>query len=188
VKGRNVLTGTRRHTLCAIMLAAAAVLMGCEEKIKPAALSGLSSATMPTQESWNTTVTFTDTGMVKAILHAGHLAQYEQSHITHLDSNVHVDFFDDQGRHSTVLTSRAGSVDETTNNLDAVGDVVVKSDSGVVVRTEKMRWDNARRLILSDEFVRITSPKEQLQGRGFESDQNLRNYKIFHVTGTAQPQ
>jgi hypothetical protein len=40
--------------------------------------------------------------------------------------------------------------------------------------------------ILSDEFVRITSPKEQLQGRGFESDQNLRNYKVFHVTGSVQ--
>jgi LPS export ABC transporter protein LptC len=78
-------------------------------------------------------------------------------------------------------------VDERTNNLEATGNVVVTSDSGVVVRSEKMKWDNAQQKIFSDEFVRITSPKEQLQGRGFESDQNLRNYKIFNVTGTAQP-
>jgi LPS export ABC transporter protein LptC len=161
---------------------------GCEEKIKPAALGGLSSASMPSQESWTTTVTFSDTGVVKAILKAGHLSMYEDSRTTLLDSGVHVDFFDEFGKHSSVLTSRSGSVDEATNNLTAVGNVVVISDSGVVVKTEKMKWDNARQRILSDEFVRITSPKEQLQGRGFESDQNLRNYKIFHVTGSAESQ
>ncbi|MGE5315763.1 MAG: LPS export ABC transporter periplasmic protein LptC [Acidobacteriota bacterium] len=175
----------RAALLCA--LGAAAIAFGaCEEKIKPATLGGLSSQSMPSQESWKTTVTFTDTGVVKAILKTGHLSMYEQSRTTHLDSGVHVDFFDEYGRHSTVLTSQKGSVDESTNNLEAVGNVVVRSDSGVVVRTEKMRWDNARQRILSDEFVRITSPTEQLQGRGFESDQNLRNYKIFHVTGSAQ--
>jgi LPS export ABC transporter protein LptC len=172
----------------AFAAAAALVLStGCEEKIKPMAGGGMSSASMPTQESWNTTVTFTDSGMVKAVLKTGHLSVFENSRTTLLDSSVHVDFFDELGRHSSVLTSRSGKVDETTNNLEAEGNVVVKSDSGVVVRTEKMKWDNARQLILSDEFVRITSPKEQLQGRGFESDQNLRNYKIFHVTGSAQP-
>jgi Lipopolysaccharide-assembly, LptC-related len=65
---------------------------------------------------------------------------------------------------------------------------VVVSDSGVVVETEKLFWDNQRQLIHSDEFVKITSPKENLQGHGFESDQNLKNYKIFRVTGTAKPQ
>jgi LPS export ABC transporter protein LptC len=170
-----------------VLLAAAAVLLcaGCEEKIKPTA-GGMSSASMPSQESWNTTVTFTDSGIVKAVLKTGHLAMFENSRTTLLDSNVHVDFFDELGRHSSVLTSRSGKVDEGTNNLEAQGNVVVRSDSGVVVRTEKMKWDNARQRILSDDFVRITSPKEQLQGRGFESDQNLRNYKIFHVTGSAQ--
>lgn len=185
-KGR--LSGMRAlMAAVSLMFLALSILTGCEEKIKPTALGGLSSASMPSQESWNTTVTFSDTGVVKAILKAGHLSMYDSLRTTMLDSGVHVDFFDELGRHSSVLTSRAGSVDENTNNLEAWGNVVVHSDSGTTVRTERMRWNNARQLILSDEFVRITSPKEQLQGRGFESDQNLRNYKIFHVTGSAQP-
>ena len=161
---------------------------GCEEKIKPSVLGGVSSATLPTQESWNTTVTFTDSGIVKAILKAGHLSAYEGSKQTSLDKGVHVDFFDEHGVHSSVLTSETGKVDETTNNLEAIGNVVVVSDSGVVVRTEKLFWDNQRQLIHSEEFVTITSPKENLQGHGFESDQNLKNYKIFRVTGTAKSQ
>ncbi len=177
----------KRH----IAFLAACVLFlsnGCEEKIKPSVLGGVSSATLPTQESWNTTVTFTDSGIVKAILKAGHISAFEASKQTLLDSGVHVDFFDEHGKHSSVLTSRSGKVDENTNNLEAIGNVVVVSDSGVVVETEKLFWDNQRQLIHSDEFVKITSPKESLQGHGFESDQSLRNYRIFRVTGTAKPQ
>ena len=104
-----------------------------------------------------------------------------------IDSGVHLDFFDEKGNHSSVLTSRSGKVDQATNNLEAIGNVVVVSDSGVVVETERLFWDNARQLIHSEDFVKITSPKERLQGHGFESDQSLRNYKVFRVTGTATP-
>ena len=177
----------RRH----IALFAACILFlssGCEEKIKPSVLGGVSGSAFPSQESWNTTVRFTDSGTVKAILKAGHIADYEATKQTLLDSGVHVDFFDEHGVHSSVLTSRTGKVDENTNNLEADGNVVVVSDSGVVVETEKLFWDNRRQLIHSDEFVKITSPKETLQGHGFESDQSLKNYKIFKVTGTAKQQ
>ncbi|HTR81373.1 MAG TPA: LPS export ABC transporter periplasmic protein LptC [Bacteroidota bacterium] len=160
---------------------------GCEEKIKPSVLDAVSGATLPSQESWNATVTFTDSGIVRAILKAGHISSFEGSKLTKLDSGVHVDFFDEHGMHSSVLTSQTGKVDENTNNLEAIGNVVVVSDSGVVVHTEKLFWDNRRQLIHSDEFVTISSPKENLQGHGFESDQNLKNYKIFKVTGTAKP-
>lgn len=162
------------------------VLTGCEEKVKPSVLSGVSSAQLPSQESWNSTITFTDSGIVKAIVKAGHIFAYDNSTVTYLDSGVVVDFFDEFGQHTTVLTSREGKVDEGTNNLEAIGNVIVKSDSGTVVYTEKMFWNNQKQLIHSPEFVRIVSPKEQLQGTGFESDHNLRNYKIFKATGTAE--
>lgn len=161
-------------------------LIGCEEKVKPSVLSGVSSTQLPSQESWHSTITFSDSGIVKAIVKAGHIYAYDNSRVTNLDSGVVVDFFDEFGKHTTQLTSKRGSVDEGSNNLEATGNVVVKSDSGTTVYTEKMFWNNQRQLIHSPEFVRIVSPKEQLQGTGFESDHNLRNYKIFKVTGTAE--
>jgi LPS export ABC transporter protein LptC len=159
---------------------------GCEEKIKPSVLDNLSNAVLPTQESWNSTVTFFDSGTVRAVLKAGHISVYENSKQTLLDGGVHLDFFDEYGRHSSVLTSESGKADESTNNLEAIGNVVVTSDSGVVVRTQHMYWDNKRQKIYSDDFVRITSPKETLQGAGFESDQNLHNYRIFKVSGSSE--
>lgn len=162
------------------------LLTGCEEKVRPSVLSGVSGTQLPTQESWNSTITFTDSGRVKAIVQAGHISSFDNSRVTFLDSGVVVDFFDENGAHSSKLTSRRGSVNEGSNDLEATGDVVVASDSGTVVRTEKMFWTNATQLIHSPEFVHITSPSEDLQGTGFESDHNLRNYRIFKVTGTSE--
>ena len=40
-------------------------LCGCEEKIKPSVVP-IDEKDIPSQESWNSTVTFTDSGKVKA--------------------------------------------------------------------------------------------------------------------------
>jgi len=47
-------------------------------------------------------------------------------------------------------------------------------------------WDNQRQLIHTPAYVRITTEKEKLQGHGFESNQSLKNYRIFRVTGQTQ--
>ncbi|MBN8571587.1 MAG: LPS export ABC transporter periplasmic protein LptC [Ignavibacteria bacterium] len=46
-----------------------------------------------------------------------------------------------------------------------------------------MLWKNKTQKVYSDVFVRITTPKEIIEGVGFESDQNLTNYKIYQVSG-----
>ena len=164
----------------------ALLLTACEEKVKPSVLSGVSGRQLPSQESWGSTITFSDSGVVKAVVRAGHIFAYDNSRVTHLDSGVTVDLFDENGAHTSKLTSVRGSVDEGSNDLEATGNVVVRSDSGTVVYTETMFWDNRRQRIHSPEFVRIVSPRERLQGTGFESDHNLRNYRIFKVTGQSE--
>jgi LPS export ABC transporter protein LptC len=173
-----------RHSL--LLFCFSFLLCGCEEKIKPTVLGGVTSNSLPSQESWNSTITFTDSGVVKAVIKAGHIFAFDNSTITNLDQGVVVDFFDEHGSHSSVLTSYQARVDEGMNDLEAIGNVIVKSDSGLVLRTEKLFWNNQKQKIYSEEFVRITSTTEQLQGTGFESDHNLRNYRIFKVTGQSE--
>jgi hypothetical protein len=59
---------------------------------------------------------------------------------------------------------------------------VVVNDSGVTITTSELMWRNKDRKIVSDKFVTILSPKEKIQGYGFESDQSLRNYVIYNIT------
>ncbi|MFZ2322997.1 MAG: LPS export ABC transporter periplasmic protein LptC [Ignavibacteriaceae bacterium] len=151
------------------------------KRVKPSVETDIRTEQIPSQESWNSTITFSDSGKIKAILWAGHLEKYDDKRETLMDENIKVDFYDPQEIKTTILTSKKGRVDETTNNLFAMDSVIVYNDS-VTIKTEEMMWRNRDRKITSDKFVTIISPKEKIQGYGFESDQSLKNYVIYNIT------
>jgi LPS export ABC transporter protein LptC len=163
-----------------------AVLTGCTQRTAPPVSNTTDSRGLPDQESWNSRVVFSDTGVVKAILFATHVASYDARHETTLDSGVTVDFYNPDGAHTSQLKAKRGRVDDLTKDLDAYENVVFRSDSGTVVKTEYLHWNNTTRKITSDKFVRVDSPKEHLEGYGFEADQSLKNYVIFRVSGQAE--
>ncbi len=153
-----------------------------DQSVKPKVIS-IKTRELPDQESFNSTVVFSDSGIVKAILRAGHIAVYSSKNETILDNGITVDFYDKDGNHTSVLTADRGKVDDATQDLFAIGNVVAKSDSGVVLKTDELKWVNSRRRIVTDKYVEIISPTEQIQGYGLESDQSLKDYVIFRVSG-----
>lgn len=170
----------RFSLLCALLL----VITGCEEKIKPSVVP-LETAELPSQESWKSTVVFSDSGQRSAILWAGHIAAYAQERITFLSDSVRVDFFNENEVHTSLLTARRGKVNDLTHDLEVYENVVVVSDSGTTLKTERLFWNNTTHKIHTDAFVDIQSPREHIMGHGMESDQGLKQYKILRVTGQA---
>lgn len=166
-----------------IVLTLTMLAAGCEEKIKPSVLSSIDSEDLPQQESWDSQIVLSDSGRVRAVIDAGYLQMFESHKQTLLSEGVKVQFFNKDGTPGSVLTSDECSVDEGTNDLEAHGNVVVTSTDRTVLYTEDLYWDERRQLIHTPAFVRIVSPKERLQGVGLESDQQLRTYRIFRVTG-----
>jgi LPS export ABC transporter protein LptC len=151
------------------------------DRVKPAVDASINVEELPTQESWNSVITFSDSGKIKAVMNAGHLRMFEESKETLLDDNIKIDFYDENEIKTTTLTSIRGRVDDRTNNLWAIDSVVAASDS-VTLITEELMWRNEDKKIVSDRFVRIITSKEKIEGYGFESDQALRNYVIYRIT------
>ncbi|HEX9657334.1 MAG TPA: LPS export ABC transporter periplasmic protein LptC [Bacteroidota bacterium] len=161
-----------------------ASLVGCEEKIQPTVLHE-TQADIPTHQSWNSTVTFSDSARIKAILWAGKISSYSDKMFTLLDDSLRVDFFNEEQQHTSVLTALRGRVDDRTRDFAAYLNVVVISDSGTTLKTDSLFWQNATRKIFTDAFVEIISATEHISGHGLVSDQSLKNYKIMRVTGQA---
>jgi len=167
----------------ALLATVSIIYTGCsEDKVKLEVNSSFKNKEMPAQESWNSSVYFTDSGKTKAILISGHLRMFTVSRETLLDSNIRVNFFNPFEVQTTTLTAKRGRVDDITQNLYAIDSVVVVNDSGVTVTTQELMWRNKDRKIVSDKFVTIVSPYEKIEGIGFESDQSLRNYVIYKIT------
>jgi LPS export ABC transporter protein LptC len=120
------------------------------------------------------------------VLRAGHIASYTDRAVTYLDDGIAIDFYNEEGFRTSTLTARRGKVDDRTQDFAAYDRVVVVSDSGTTLRTDSLFWRNADRKIHTDAFVDISSPREHIMGHGLISDQSLRNYRIFRVTGQAR--
>jgi LPS export ABC transporter protein LptC len=176
-----------KHIIFSIACVIIFILSCSKNKVEPTVNTTISFEEIPDQESWNSTIIFTDSGKTKAILYAGHLKVFSKTKETLLDSNIKVDFYDADEIKSSTLTSKRGRVDENTDNLFAFDSVVAINDSGIVVSSDEMMWRNKDRKIISDKYVTIVSPTEKINGYGFESDQSLHNYVIYNITYIAEP-
>jgi len=154
----------------------------CENKFVPPKMD-LKSEDIPEQESWNSSVAFSDSGNVKAILRAGHISAFTKKGYTLIDSGAKVDFYKNKELVST-LTSKRGKVLEPSKDIEIYDSVVVINKEGSILKTQKLFWNNKTQKVSTDVYVKIKTPKEDVEGIGFESDQNLKNYTIFKVTGT----
>lgn len=160
------------------------LLLGCEEKLKPTVVPV--TGRLPDQESWNSTIVFSDSGETRGVLKAGHLLVFNDENKTYLGDSIRVDFYNNQGQHTSYLTADSGIVDNQTNDLEAVGNVYAHSDSGTSLWTQRLFWHDQTQKVTSDVYVKIVSAKETLEGIGFESDRDLTNYRIFNVSGEAK--
>ena len=165
-----------------LVLISFGVFVSCsEEKIQPQIDKSEIQGEIPSNESWNSKIMFTDAGNIKAILYTNHLKKFDKQKVTLLDG-VKIDFYSRDQKKTSQLTSLKGKVDDATQNMFAMDSVVAQNDSGVVLKTSELMWRNKDQKIVTDKFVTITSPKEIIEGFGFESDQHLSNYVIFNVT------
>ncbi len=169
-----------KNSAALVFLFIALLFAGCtEEKVNPDVEQSLLGAGMPTQESWNSKVNiYGDNGKLNAILYADHITDYRDRRVIFLQK-MKVDFYDSTQTIATRLTADSGKVDDNVNKMYAIGNVVAVNDSGTTLKTQELTWRRLDRKIATDKFVTVNSKKEDLQGYGFESDQNIRNWVIF---------
>lgn len=152
------------------------------DKVAPFKSDFISSDSIPSQESFNSTVTFSDSGRVKAILKAGRIRVYSRFNYTLIDRDASVDFYK-AGVYNSTLTGKRGKIYDATKDVEVYDSVRLVSTEGSVLTTNKLYWVNKTQKIKSDEFVHIVTKTDDIQGFGFEADQNLKNYVIRKVSG-----
>lgn len=176
---------SRKHYANFIFISLLSILIvsGCgEEKVKPKIDYTMEDENLPVQESWDSKIFFSENGKLKAVLYADHLMMYESPREKLLEG-VEIEFYDEHGIKTSSLTSKRGRVDDITEDMFAIDSVVAINDSANIrLETEELMWRKIDRKIVSDKFVKIISEGEIIEGYGFESEQNLRDYVIFDIT------
>lgn len=98
-------------------------------------------------------------------------------------NGVAVDFFGSNFEVTSRLTAKKAFQYDRKYQVEVQDSVVLVGSSNDTLFTEQLIWDERKEKITSNKFVRISQPDEIIYGYGFESNQDLTNYRIFSVTG-----
>lgn len=139
----------------------------------------------PSQESWNSEIYLTKLGVRNAVVHAGHMEQYNDRKLTIMNEDVEADFFKDN-EHTSTLFADSAVVFQEKNIMRAFRNVVVESDSGITLYTERLAYDPETEKITSDTTVKMTTETDTLHGVGFESNTDLTEWKILKPWGVTR--
>jgi LPS export ABC transporter protein LptC len=80
--------------------------------------------------------------------------------------NIQMTFYDPQGAEEVSLSARSGSLQADSREVEAQGDVVVKSSRGFALYTEQLTYREADRMIRTAAPVRMVSDQMELTGKG----------------------
>jgi LPS export ABC transporter protein LptC len=125
----------------------------------------------------------TDAGVLRARVRADTAFFFSGTQRAEL-RNVHVTFYDATGQATSTLTSREGTHQWRTGDMQARGNVVVvRNKDGGTMRTEVMDYSQIRNEVSSDKPFVFNSPDRHIEGEGFTSDPEFRNISAKRPTG-----
>lgn len=156
-------------------------LTGCRDESKETTKIG-PVVEKPDQELWNARIEFTQNERTTSILEASHISIYEKKGLTVADSSFRLDIFDAEGNHTSVLFADSGIV-SGEDSLRAYKNVIVISDSGATLNTERLFWNRSTNSVRSDTFVVLTTDTDTLFGDSMVSDESLENWQVFNPRG-----
>ena len=126
-------------------------LSACDTGIKPTAT--ISAADSADQVLDSMSHYMTSGGVMRAHVLADTAYFYSPSQTAEL-RQVHITFYDTRGAQTSTLTSREGTYHWRTGDMEARGSVVVVRTDGATLRTEVIRYSQAKNQVSSDrDFV-----------------------------------
>jgi LPS export ABC transporter protein LptC len=117
----------------------------------------------------------TDGGVSKSDLYSDTAYFFDDNTRIEMRGHVTVTFFTDVGAKNAVLTSKEGTYNNRTGNMEARGNVVVNTVDGRHLTTAVLRFNQSKNEISSDSSFVTTDSTRRLTGIGFTSDPNMNN-------------
>src|SRR5207249_10378223 len=123
------------------------VAAGCETGIKPTAT--IAAPDSADQVLFGMSHYVTNAGIQRAHVRADTAYLYSPAQTSEL-RNVHITFYDPRGAETSTLTSREGTYHWRGGDMEARGNVVVVRTDGATLRTEVIRYSQARNEVSAD--------------------------------------
>ncbi|MDR1740005.1 MAG: LPS export ABC transporter periplasmic protein LptC [Bacteroidales bacterium] len=138
-------------------------------------------STMPTQTVYDAETMFTDRGQLQMEVKQPVLYNYDDEEKTQISPNgIELTFYDKETNELQVFMRADSAINSQKSRLMRFYKNVEVYDYRTMdtIYTEAMYWDQDKRKIYSDVYVKRLSPKIITEGDGFDADEQMTNIKI----------
>ena len=141
---------------------------------------------LPVEELFHTEIQYTENGFINVRVFSNNMKRFvNDEDKLELYGGVHFDFYKlDNKNEKSVLTSENAIINNTTNIMMALNNVVLKSSDNNILQTEQLIWDKNLDLIYTDLEVKIQTKDEIISGVGFKSTPDFKDYEITKAKGS----
>ncbi len=157
-------------------------LIACENDL--ATIPGLGKSNPEVDEVKDVQCYLSTNGELQALLLAKIMYRYHDTLPRIIFPNqLHVDFFGKDQKIQSYLNAKKGIYYESQGKVLLEDSVVVVRQNGDTLKTNKLTWEQSRHSFYTDENIEIRQRSKTIYGRGFESDDQLQNFRIDSLTG-----
>jgi LPS export ABC transporter protein LptC len=153
-------------------------LAACQDQGATPPVAATTTPDTADQTLFGVRVVMSDRGVQRALLEADTAFTYEDNSRFELRT-VRSTFYTETGVKDATLTSRQGTYNVRSGNMEARGNVVVISTDGRRLDTPQLRYDPGRNEITGDSAFVLTRPGDELSGIGFKTDPELTRINVF---------
>ena len=130
-------------------------------------------------------INYSDNGVVR-IQASGPTATRFNTEKPYLEfsDGIKILFYNSAREVESTLTAKHATAVENSHSMTARDSIVVVNNKGEVLNTDELIWDEGKKIIYSNSFVKIATKDEILYGNGMIANENFTDYTIKHITGT----
>lgn len=138
----------------------------------------------PSQITRDARFSVRESGRRRATIRADKMEQYQTNDSTYSvwrtlsDTTQVQSFIFEEGDSSATITADSVVYFSQDGRFEAYGNVVVRTQEGRVLQSERLTWNQFDRQIRTRRFVQITTPTEVVRGNGLVANEDLSTYQI----------
>jgi LPS export ABC transporter protein LptC len=139
----------------------------------------------PVMSAKNIEVIFSDSGKIQAKVYGILMNRYATPEpYMEFPHGFKVTIFDSALRTETTIMANYGKRKEYTRIMEARGNVIVRNEvKKQQLNTERLTWDENRRIVYTSDPVKITTLDKVVFGKGLRSNESFSDYSILHPYG-----
>lgn len=141
--------------------------------------------TLPTESTKNVEIIYSDSGIITAKIISPQIDNYGgDTPYTVFPKGIHLVFYKRNLEVESELKAQYAIRKGNQGWMQAKRNVEVLNKKGERLNCEELIWEQEKKKIISNSFVKITTKDEILKGNGLEANEDFTWYRIKKLTGT----